>query len=572
MTQSAGLVAPAPLRQCPALSEPSPSGSATPASSRRLVSLDVLRGLAILGMILSSMLPKTLPNWVDHGYQPHYRPDAAGVWKSTLVDGSPPFDPRWKAFTWVDLVFPMFLFSLGTAIPLAMSRRLDSGGSRRRAIGAVGGRAFALALFAVVLVQSTPWQLTWPHSSPDAARGRALAAFVGAFLLFVRWPRSTRSAIAIGSRVSGFAILLVLIVAGATRGAPFAWSESDVIILVLAHCYFVAATLWILTRGWGGWRLAVVAPILLLTHYLQFQSHDFADWRWLGDWPLAASPLATRLSKLLTLTTWLPAPPGGWSKTSVALLDVSPLWNVTWYKFLWCVVPGTIVGDHVLAWSQRPRSEVDHRPPRGGVLALAVLIVVVTCAGLRHYGDPTFGLGGPLATPWLAITLGLPLLIAMTILFLARSGDPAHRRLMITGAMTLAVGLLLAVWPSTASREGFFEGGISKGSPATLSYYATSVGLCELLLLGLLVTIDDRPRRSAAALLGPVEANGQNPLLCYYLAHTTLGALVTFTAFASINNAIASRLWLDTGVGVLKTLLIGGTVWALTRARVYWRA
>ena len=67
---------------------------ASPADPPRLIALDVLRGLAILLMIFSGMLPKTLPNWLDHGYQPHYRPDASGAWVSTLMNGSPPFDAR----------------------------------------------------------------------------------------------------------------------------------------------------------------------------------------------------------------------------------------------------------------------------------------------------------------------------------------------------------------------------------------------------------------------------------------------------------------------------------------------
>ena len=91
----------------------------------RLRSLDVLRGLAILGRVGSAMLPQTLPSWLDHGYQPHFRPAADGVWRLALSPaGEAIFDPRRKAFTWVDLVFPMFLFAMGAAIPLADRRWL----------------------------------------------------------------------------------------------------------------------------------------------------------------------------------------------------------------------------------------------------------------------------------------------------------------------------------------------------------------------------------------------------------------------------------------------------------------
>lgn len=203
-------------------------------------------------------------------------------------------------------------------------------------------------------------------------------------------------------------------------------------------------------------------------------------------------------------------------------------------------------------------------------MCLAIAINASVFAGLRNYGYPTLGLGGLFATPWLAPTLAAPLLIVMTIVVFIRSTDRTHCYLMAVVGIALTIGLPLAVWPLTASREGFFEGGISNGSPATLSDYATSVGLSVLLVLGLLVTIDDRerpPRRSP----GVIEANGRNPLLCYFLAHSTVGALLTFTALAPINHAIATKAWLDTGVGIAKTIAIALFVWWMTRRKIFWR-
>ena len=150
------------------------------------------------------------------------------------------------------------------------------------------------------------------------------------------------------------------------------------------------------------------------------------------------------------------------------------------------------------------------------------------------------------------------------------STDATIRRLTLAGAATLAIGLLLACLPNASAREGFFEGGISKGSPATLSYYATSVGLCVLLLVGLLVTVDAPGRR--ARLPGLVGASGQNPMFAYFVAHSTLPAIVTFSAFAGLNATIAADVRLDTLAAIVKTLLIAGLAWALTRRRIFWRA
>ena len=78
----------------------------------RADSIDLLRGLAIVGMVLSGQMlwHSDLPAWLFHAQLPP--PDFR-------------FDPSVPGITWVDLVFPFFLFSMGAAFPLAMRRRLE---------------------------------------------------------------------------------------------------------------------------------------------------------------------------------------------------------------------------------------------------------------------------------------------------------------------------------------------------------------------------------------------------------------------------------------------------------------
>src|ERR1700678_261744 len=90
------------------------------APSNRAYALDALRGLAILAMLLSGQEPfgqHALPAWMYHGQEPPPHHD----WLGTL-----------PGITWVDLVFPTFLFCMGAAFPLALARRLDQGVSRAR--------------------------------------------------------------------------------------------------------------------------------------------------------------------------------------------------------------------------------------------------------------------------------------------------------------------------------------------------------------------------------------------------------------------------------------------------------
>ena len=62
---------------------------------RRALSLDALRGFAILTMVLSGTVPyKGLPAWMYHAQLPP--PDRV-------------FNPNLPGLTWVDLVFPFLL-------------------------------------------------------------------------------------------------------------------------------------------------------------------------------------------------------------------------------------------------------------------------------------------------------------------------------------------------------------------------------------------------------------------------------------------------------------------------------
>lgn len=68
---------------------------------KRAISLDVFRGYAIVTMVLSGTIASgVLPGWMYHaqmGPRSNYT-----------------FDPQLYGITWVDLVFPFFLFGHGS--------------------------------------------------------------------------------------------------------------------------------------------------------------------------------------------------------------------------------------------------------------------------------------------------------------------------------------------------------------------------------------------------------------------------------------------------------------------------
>ena len=108
----------------------------------RLLSLDVMRGATIAGMLLVNN---------------------AGDWSRTFA---PLLHAKWNGWTPTDLVFPFFLFMVGVAIPLAFAKRLEqSGGDLRPLYRQIVRRTviiFALGLF-----------LTWfPFMGIDWSRVR----------------------------------------------------------------------------------------------------------------------------------------------------------------------------------------------------------------------------------------------------------------------------------------------------------------------------------------------------------------------------------------------------------------
>lgn len=95
-------------------------------TSQRLLSLDVLRGITIAGMIVVNT-----PGTGNHVYPPLRHAE-------------------WHGLTPTDLVFPFFLFMVGISITLALGKRVERGLSGRKVVGKVLKRSaiiYALGLF-----------------------------------------------------------------------------------------------------------------------------------------------------------------------------------------------------------------------------------------------------------------------------------------------------------------------------------------------------------------------------------------------------------------------------------------
>lgn len=106
--------------------------------STRISSVDALRGFTMFLMIFVN----------DLAGAGHVVPDAMVHFSERHQEGS--------GMTFVDLVFPAFLFIVGMSIPLALGGRLARGESVGRLLGHVLGRTLSLMAVGILMVHETP--------------------------------------------------------------------------------------------------------------------------------------------------------------------------------------------------------------------------------------------------------------------------------------------------------------------------------------------------------------------------------------------------------------------------------
>lgn len=272
--------------------------------TRRAYSLDALRGYAILTMVLSAtVVYGILPAWMYHAQEPPpthaYQPDLAGL-------------------TWVDLVFPFFLFAMGAAFPFSLRRKYEKGCSMwQLAYGAVK-RGVQLMFFAIFIQHFYPYML----SAPQDVRAwlLALACFAVLFPMFMRiplkMPEWAHTSIKLGAYGVATAMLLCTDYA---NGAEFNLFTSNIIILLLANMALFGSLTYLLTMYSWWARVAVLAA-------------------------LAGVVLSAQAD-------------GSWAQMLWGYTPVPWMYRFEYLRYLFIVLPGSMAGELVMKWMSRPTSE-----------------------------------------------------------------------------------------------------------------------------------------------------------------------------------------------------------------------
>lgn len=199
--------------------------------TKRIATIDILRGITIFAMILCANIGyySELPAWMFHCQTP------------------PPtyaFNPDVPGITWVDLVFPFFLFTMGAAFPLAMRKRLEKGAGRWEITGSLFRRWLTLTIFAIVLgnaymtVQSTKPQ--WMVQIFNILLWGVM------FMSLVRIPDEKK-----GRLVNNAGMFLLVVMAYIRTdffGVALSRWNSDIIIMILANIAIWGGLLWMFTK------------------------------------------------------------------------------------------------------------------------------------------------------------------------------------------------------------------------------------------------------------------------------------------------------------------------------------
>src|SRR5690554_3213703 len=105
----------------------------------RLLSLDALRGLDMIFLVGLAGIFRALPETHDN---------ALFHWLSNQTR-----HPEWEGFTAYDVIFPLFIFIVGVAIPFSFSRRKLNNRGKSDLMKHVFIRSMVLTVLGVVLWQ-----------------------------------------------------------------------------------------------------------------------------------------------------------------------------------------------------------------------------------------------------------------------------------------------------------------------------------------------------------------------------------------------------------------------------------
>ncbi|MBW1654115.1 DUF5009 domain-containing protein [Flavobacterium quisquiliarum] len=467
----------------------------------RALSIDALRGFAIIAMILSGQIILThLPAWMAHAQVP---PNST-------------FNPDIYGITWVDLVFPFFLFSMGAAFPFALGGKLENGENKWKLCLSSFFRGLKLVFFAIFFMHMRPFVISSPVDVKACVI--SLASYALLFLMFMPdfIPFSTQlkksKLPSLTFKIIAFALGFALMTLTDYQGKDnhnFDIYYSDIILIVLADMAFLASVIYIFTFKKPVYRLLVLPFIMAV---------------------------------------FLASKNDGWVKL---LYDFTPFaWAYKFYylKYFFIVIPGTLAGEYIKEWTVAPQNEVrqnDRLAIVAGLLSFAVIVSNVYFLFTRQ----------------LEINLGVTLVLLVLNYFILKSDtfefSVFWKKLFSAGAYCLLLGLFLEA----------YEGGIRKDS-STYSYYFVTSGLAFFAVLFFSVICDYFKCIRATKFL---VLTGQNPMIAYVTTSMFVMPILTILTVTDYFDVFNQNAFMGFLRGFILTVLAVLVTTFFSKKKWFWR-
>lgn len=471
---------------------------------QRYLSLDFLRGLTIFGMVFSAIIPYgVLPAWMYH------------------IQNPPPtheLDMSVSGIGWVDLVFPVFIFCMGAAIPLSGRGRIEKGLSMKDYCKGSFERFTMLWLFsyAYVLLNFNNLPGFWPQFA-------TILGFLSFFPLYMVF--NERIGGRLGKavpfvRAAGFMVIVALIVLGHIFfDEQVNVQRRGIIIFLLAFLYLFGSLIWYFTRDNLKARLAIFGLVFLFTYITKELDY----------------PAITYANK--SIRWWF---------------------NMEYVYFLLLLLPATYVGD--LLYERLNNASVRESDGRG-----STTVYSEPTAWYTHLLFPSL----VLFVAWLCyafymnitvVNMVVSVLFLTPVSLLVYKKLPQYRKFILIADLLLLGGLVM-IWP---------EEGIKK-VPCTISY---CLATCSISILLLMVSDYICRYLNNSPFVFIFSGAGKNPLISYIAFDSFIVPLMKITGFISLYRAAYPAGLHAMGV-IRAAVAVLFTMWCvalLSKKRIFWKA